>query len=193
VVKQSLYRLFRGFLEVEGSRLREDRRMKTITLSDLRAGRLYPQEILMVLITVSGWVEPRTTAQPEGLSQWKIPMTPSGIEPATFRLVKQITYKYIHWFWNIASLSSFIALSLSLSHVKNQVHKTEFTEPCFVVPKMATFLSLEHFTFLNSWSHYVEKAAAFKRWFKVSSQADVLSGQVKIFLILSAIRCPWFV
>ena len=32
---------------------------------------------------------PRDTVRPEWLYQWKIPMTPSGIEPATFWLVAQ--------------------------------------------------------------------------------------------------------
>jgi hypothetical protein len=84
------------FQEAEVQRFQDNRHMKVVRFSAPHPGRLYAQETFLVHISVSGWVNSRAKVRPEGLRQWKIPFTPFGIEPATFRVVPQCLNQLRH-------------------------------------------------------------------------------------------------
>ena len=84
---KAIPRGFWGFLEVDTPRFRHIQHMNLAKLSAVHTGRRYSPGNNRG--TVSGRVDPRAIVRTEGLCQWKIPMTPSGIEPVTFRLVAQ--------------------------------------------------------------------------------------------------------
>jgi hypothetical protein len=85
-VKLSLHRYVHALRAAEGWGLRIYRHSAHeggLRLSALCTGGLYPQEISLSEDKSTSWA----TVWSEGLSQWKIRMTPLGIKPVIFWLV----------------------------------------------------------------------------------------------------------
>ena len=70
-------------------RFQDNRHMKVVRLSALRAGPLQPQETFLVLISARGQVNPMAIVR-------LMSMTPSEIEPATFRFAAQCLNQMRH-------------------------------------------------------------------------------------------------
>ena len=70
--------------------------MKNVRLSALSNGRLYPQEMFLVLISVRGWVVPGLKCCWKDFNNEKFQRYTWRIEPATFRLVAQCLNQLRH-------------------------------------------------------------------------------------------------
>jgi hypothetical protein len=70
--------------------------MKVANLSALFTGHLSTPGNIPGTVSVRGWVDPRATVRSEALCQWKIPMTPWGIEPEALWFVAQCLNQLRH-------------------------------------------------------------------------------------------------
>ena len=86
-----------------------------VRLSALRTGRLYTQEIHLVLISVRGWVDPRATVRMEGLFTHSVFCLTTGSKPPLKRFLHIVRPRASSFKWEypllfLRSSSSFLRL-----------------------------------------------------------------------------------
>ena len=83
-----------GFQEVEAPIFQDSRHLNVLSLSDLGSGPLYPSENIPGTHFCYKLSRPLCHMLARRFCRWKIPVTPSGIEPTTFRFVAQCLKRY---------------------------------------------------------------------------------------------------
>ena len=103
------------------------------------------QELFLVLISFGGWYNPRTIVQPEWLCQWRIPLTPSGIEPSIFRLVAQCLNQLRHRVPLMSSVRAFKILELWIINDKYIIKKLlALRLPCGTQHRLTRYTSTRY-------------------------------------------------
>jgi hypothetical protein len=100
--------------------------MKVVRLSALRTGRLYPQEIFLVLIYVRGRVDPRAIVRPEELSKKNYCDTIGNRSldvPVCSAVPQPLRHRVPHYNYENLEYRIFDILLLVLAHFRANVHE----------------------------------------------------------------------
>jgi hypothetical protein len=98
-VKQSLYKPGQALWVAEswGSQIsRQSTHEGGKFIRHMHCLPLPPRKYSWYSFLLKGWIDPKAIVWPEWLCQWKIPLTPSGIEAVTFRLAVQCLNQLCH-------------------------------------------------------------------------------------------------